>query len=293
MWRWPNSWNQSPATALPFTNRKAEFVNVLELHESTGRVVGALSALLAGSGVIAILTALLPVPEVASDRIILSALLLDRGSALYPLTIQNVMWLTFFIGLAELWPRFTRARAEFRQFGIGLLPDDHGTILRSKDLIGIYRKVMKAKRSTHFRLQRLILRAIQQFQISRSVAQANSLVDSSLELMQHEIDLKYSMVRYITWLIPTLGFIGTVIGIALALTAANDMPSLDDAQAVQAWFGAITAKLGLAFNTTFMALVMAAVLVFLQHIAQGKEEAALNSAGQYCMDNLINRLYEE
>ncbi len=293
MWRRPNSWNQSPATTLPFTNRKAEFVNVLELHESTGRVVGALSALLAGSGVIAILTALLPVPEVASDRIILSALLLDRGSALYPLTIQNVMWLTFFIGLAELWPRFTRARAEFRQFGIGLLPEDHGTILRSKDLIGIYRKVMKAKRSTHFRLQRLILRAIQQFQISRSVAQANSLVDSSLELMQHEIDLKYSMVRYITWFIPTLGFIGTVIGIALALTAANDMPSLDDAQAVQAWFGAITAKLGLAFNTTFMALVMAAVLVFLQHIAQGKEEAALNSAGQYCMDNLINRLYEE
>ena len=268
-------------------------MNVLELHESTGRVVGALSALLAGSGVIAILTALLPVPEVASDRIILSALLLDRGSDLYPLTIQNVMWLTFFIGLAELRPRFTRARAEFRQFGIGLLPDDHGTILRSKDLIGIYRKVMKAKRSTHLRLQRLILRAIQQFQISRSVAQANSLVDSSLELMQHEIDLKYSMVRYITWFIPTLGFIGTVIGIALALTAANDMPSLDDAQAVQAWFGAITAKLGLAFNTTFMALVMAAVLVFLQHIAQGKEEAALNSAGQYCMDNLINRLYEE
>lgn len=268
-------------------------MNLLELQESTSRAVGALAALLAGSGVIAILTALLPVPEVGTARIILSALLLDRGSDLYPLTVQNVMWLTFFIGLVELWPRFRRARAEIRQFGIGLLPDDPATILRSKDLIAIYRRVMKAKRSTHYRLQRLILRAIQQFQISRSVAQANSLVDSSLELMQHEIDLKYSMVRYITWLIPTLGFIGTVIGIALALTAASDMPSLDDAQAVQAWFGAMTAKLGVAFNTTFMALVMAAVLVFLQQIARGKEEAALNSAGQYCMDNLINRLYEE
>ena len=29
------------------------------------------------------------------------------------------------------------------------------------------------------------------------------------------------------------------------------------------------------------------------HIAQGREEGALNHAGQYCLDNLINRLYEK
>ena len=71
------------------------------------------------------------------------------------------------------------------------------------------------------------------------------------------------------------------------------MPNLDDAVAVQAWFGGMTTKLGLAFNTTFLALILAAILVFLQHIAQGREEEALNSTGQYCLDNLINRLYEE
>ena len=60
------------------TNRRTDFVNVLEEQESTGRFIGALSALLIAAGLIAILTALLPVPEVASDRIILSALLLDR-----------------------------------------------------------------------------------------------------------------------------------------------------------------------------------------------------------------------
>ena len=37
---------------------------------------------------------------------------------------------------------------------------------------------------------------------------------------------------------------------------------------------------------------VAAALVFLMHIAQGREEAALNNSGQYCLDNLTNRLYE-
>ena len=37
---------------------------------------------------------------------------------------------------------------------------------------------------------------------------------------------------------------------------------------------------------------MAAILVFLMHLTQAREEKALNRTGQYCMDNLINRLYE-
>ena len=36
---------------------------------------------------------------------------------------------------------------------------------------------------------------------------------------------------------------------------------------------------------------LAAVLVFMQNLIQGREEKTLNKAGQYCLDNLINRLY--
>ena len=38
-----------------------------------------------------------------------------------------------------------------------------------------------------------------------------------MDLFLHEIDLRYSMIRYVVWVIPSLGFIGTVIGISLAL----------------------------------------------------------------------------
>jgi len=54
----------------------------------------------------------------------------------------------------------------------------------------------------------------------------------------------------------------------------------------------VTRNIGFHFLLTLLALLLSAVLVFLMHIAQGREESALNRAGQYCLDNLINKLYE-
>jgi len=98
------------------------------------------------------------------------------------------------------------------------------------------------------------------------------------------------MIRYMVWLIPTLGFIGTVVGIALALSSAGVMPDITDSDAIKAWVAVITIKLGIAFNTTLVALIMSAALVFCMNIAQGREERALNLIGQYCLDRLVNRL---
>ena len=114
-------------------------------------------------------------------------------------------------------------------------------------------------------------------------------MNSSLELYMHEIDLRYNMLRYIMWLIPSLGFIGTVIGIALALNFAGaETTDFQDPKLLSK----LADRLGVAFYTTLLALLQAAVLVFLMHLTQAREEKALNDAGQYCMDNLINRLYE-
>ena len=101
------------------------------------------------------------------------------------------------------------------------------------------------------------------------------------------VDLRYNIIRYITWLIPSLGFIGTVIGIMLALNYAGDRANVASPDMLYQ----VTQRLGVAFSTTLLALVMAAILVLIQNLVQGREERALNAAGQYCLDNLINRLY--
>lgn len=263
------------------------------------RVNVALGALSIGALFVGMLSLALPAPPPydaaqaeAAGRLSVAAVLLDRGSPIYPLTIQNAMWLIFFLGLGELWMRFAAGSYEVRMLQASLLPEDEETMLRAKDLTPLYRR-LKANPGIERRvLPRLIRRVILQFQSSRSIDQANVLLNSSLDLLQHEIDLKYNMLRYIMWLIPTLGFVGTVVGIALALADASAMPDITDSAAIKAWVATLTSSLGVAFNTTLLALLMAAALVFLMHIAQGREEAALNNSGQYCLDNLINRLYE-
>ncbi len=238
------------------------------------------ASLVVASGFVACLSLLLTEGRAA-------AFLLDRNSPVftYPFTIQNLMWLIFFGALGELAVRHRRARLEWTQLAKSLLPEDEVTMLRLKDLGAVRARV---RGQEEFFLQRLVTRCVLQFQSSKSTDRANALLNSSLDLMQHEVDGKYSLLRYLVWVTPTIGFIGTVVGIAAALGAAGDTQDFQD----PALLGELTRNLGVAFYTTMLALIQPAILVLAQSLVQAREEGALNRAGQYCLDNLINRLYD-
>ncbi|MCW8927109.1 MAG: MotA/TolQ/ExbB proton channel family protein [Xanthomonadales bacterium] len=244
------------------------------------RQITILISLVSAVLVIALMARILP-PNAA-------AIMLDINRPSWPFTVQNVLWLAFFIGLGELALRWHAGRLEESQFSHNYLPLDDETVLRpGDDMTPIYQKVRGSKyRETCF-LPRLIERCVLNFNLGHSVDQTNALLNSSLELFLHELDLRYNMVRYITWLIPSLGFIGTVVGIMLALNYAGDRANAQSPEMLYQ----VTERLGVAFSTTLLALIMAAILVFLQNLIQGREENTLNRSGQYCLDNLINRLY--
>lgn len=215
-------------------------------------------------------------------------LLLDRNSTVfpYPFTMQNGMWVLFGGAAGELWVRFQRGGFERAQLEAGLLPEDEETMLRARDL-GPIRSRCRGREG--FFLQRVVSRCVLQFQSSRSTDRTRALLDSSLNLMQHEVDSRYAVLRYVVWVIPTIGFIGTVVGIAAALGRAGAAEDFQD----PALLSALTRDLGVAFYTTMLALIQSAILVLGQTQVQAREEGALNQAGQYCLDNLINRLYEK
>ena len=238
------------------------------------------------AGVITIILFQIFLPDYVAE------ILIDRDRETYPFTVQNIMWIVFSLGMGELVVRVRDAIGERAQIQEAYLPEDERTILQTPELSQIYnraRRVSSPGGEAEGRfLPRLIQRVVLQFQTSRSIDQANSLLNSSLELYLHEIDLRYSMIRYVVWVIPTLGFIGTVVGISLALAYAGSVDLQDPTLLAE-----LTTRLAVAFNTTLLALFMSAILVLVQHVVQAHEEGALNLAGQYCLDNLINRLYEE
>jgi biopolymer transport protein ExbB/TolQ len=195
------------------------------------------------------------------------------------------MWLSFYFALGELLIRRIAADMETSQLGKHYLPEEFKTVLQASDLPPIYRELRNSPDLRRCFLPRLIDRCILQFQASQSIDQSASLLNTSVEMFLHEVDLNYNLVRYVCWLIPSLGFIGTVVGIGEALAWAGE-----NAQA-ENLLGHTTGQLAVSFHGTFLALMMASILVFLQNRVQSKEEHALNLGAQYCLDNLINRLY--
>jgi biopolymer transport protein ExbB/TolQ len=213
-------------------------------------------------------------------------MLLDRQAKTYPLTVQNVMWIVFFLGVGEILFRFLVAVREGRQLKLGYLSEDvNAPMLTPKSIGAVYQKTARAATHGYF-LPRLIQRITLMFQSSKATDQAHSLLNTSLDLFMHEVDIGYNMIRYLMWLIPSLGFIGTVKGIGDALDVVG-LTSPTDPQLLST----VTKSLAVAFDTTLLGLIMAAVLLLAMHLIQGREEETLNKSGQYCLDHLINRLH--
>jgi biopolymer transport protein ExbB/TolQ len=216
---------------------------------------------------------------------VMAALLLDRQPHSifpYPFTIQNFIYLALAWAFADLLYRWLSARREHALLRAHLLPEDATTALSLDELGAIRRKVANLYTLDSGFLPFLIDTAILQLQSTRSVEQALAMVDSNINLLSDRVDLRYHQLRYLAWLIPTIGFIGTVIGLSLALELINPV-SID--------LGLVVDGLSIAFYTTLIALLASALLAFVQHSVQEREELALNEAGLYCLKNLINRVY--
>ncbi len=78
----------------------------------------------------------------------------------------------------------------------------------------------------------------------------------------------YGLVRTISWAVPIIGFLGTVIGITLAI--ANVTPEQLDTS-----LSAVTGGLAVAFDTTALSLALSLVLVFGYFVVEQSEQRVL------------------
>lgn len=251
------------------------------------RVIFALISLAAAAVVLTVLSLTLDPSSMAA------AVALDRESKYlpYPFTVQNLMHFMFALGVGEVCLRHYGARDAMRQLDKDLLGVGRGGEALDMALLDeLERRVAEDGEGNERHIHSLIRRVVAQYRATGSVGDAQTVLDSSVEYFQHELGLRYSILRYLTWLLPTLGFIGTLIGISLALGSAGRLPDLNDPDSLEVWINGLTSALGVAFYTTLVALVHSAILMFLTSVASTREERALNETSQHCLDHLINRL---
>lgn len=158
--------------------------------------------------------------------------------------------------------------------GSRILPDDARHLSRPL-------QALSAEQQTYL-LPRALLAALQRFGSTRNIQDVSSAISDICENESDKLDSELAMVRYIAWAIPSIGFIGTVRGIGEALGQAH--------QAVSGDIVGVTASLGVAFNSTFIALVLSIVVMFFMHQLQLLQERLVLDTHQYCDQNLLRHL---
>ncbi|MEM9301586.1 MAG: MotA/TolQ/ExbB proton channel family protein [Pseudomonadota bacterium] len=136
-----------------------------------------------------------------------------------------------------------------------------------------------------FLLPRILLTALHRFRSTRSIQSVATTVRELADAESDRLDSELAMVRYIAWAIPSIGFIGTVRGIGEALGQAH--------KAVEGDISGVTQSLGVAFNSTFIALVLSIVLMFLMHQLQLRQERLVLDSQEYAENQLIAKLRAE
>lgn len=158
--------------------------------------------------------------------------------------------------------------------GSRVLPEDSRALARNLESL--------PEEAQDYLLPRAIYAALQRLGGSSSAQEIAEAVKDVCESESQRMDTELSMIRYIAWAIPSIGFIGTVRGIGSALANAHE--------AVEGNIAGVTASLGTAFNSTFIALLISIVIMFLSHQLTLHQERLVLETQKYLDRNLLRQV---
>jgi biopolymer transport protein ExbB/TolQ len=180
--------------------------------------------------------------------------------------------------------RFLEAKRQRRAFKLGFLPVEEGSRILQEDARPLQRKLDQiVARYGPFILANMVRQALSKFAVSRSAEDIAATVKTQAEVDQGRLVAGMSTLNYLAWAIPAVGFFGTVRGLAGSMTLVGR-----GGEQVRI----ATQHLTVAFDCTLVALALSVVVMYLIHVIQREEEWLVTDCQQYCLEHLVNRIYE-
>jgi biopolymer transport protein ExbB/TolQ len=196
---------------------------------------------------------------------------------------QEACFVLMFWALAIMGYKSKMILDERRLLDVDLVPIAEGMRILPEDTREFARQVQALPdQQQRMVLPRAVLNALRRFSTTRNIQDVSSSTHTIFESEAERLESELSMIRYISWAIPSIGFIGTVRGIGDALAQAD--------KAVQGDIAGVTQSLGVAFNSTFIALLISIFLMFLVHQLQLMQERLVFDSENYTNDKLIRHM---
>lgn len=194
--------------------------------------------------------------------------LIERYFAMHP--VEYAIAGMFFVGLASIGLIYLGIMRQYAGLANGsILPpptgrkEDVSDCRRHLETVESYERKFGKSYYTN-RLRRVFAGTVQ----SDSTANIENEIRYLAEEDNEKAESGYGFVRMILWAVPMLGFLGTVIGIALALGELSP-------EAMEESLPMVMANLTVAFDTTAIAITLDIILFFLQFWTSREETKLL------------------
>lgn len=216
-----------------------------------------------------------------------------------------IQWLTFFLavwGGLMLWARFVFTRIQRRLVLTGKNPTDQkdGSNIwkieqSDPESLPLYARLQDAfpslflaadliSQCMHAGVLQQSPHAMQEF-INEKIAEAKAKVESS----------EFELIDFVVFACPTLGFLGTIVGITAAFAqAAAIISSTNTIDRTEA-FDNVTQALAVAFDTSFVGLLAVLVLNMMLSLLKRREASLFNQLGKEAFAQLrrIQRIHQK
>lgn len=127
------------------------------------------------------------------------------------------------------------------------------------------------------------INCLRRYKNTKNVQHAADAITDSVESLGAQLEAGNSLIRFFIWAIPSIGFVGTVRGIGAALAKAEEAVAGDIAGMVD--------KLGVAFNSTLVSLIISIVLMYVLHLLNNRQDEMVLKTKINCETHLLTHLH--
>jgi hypothetical protein len=247
---------------------------------------GVLQHLLLGSAATAVFFAILASPRLnAALPMAFIEKLTQRGWTQYA-----AVFLTFW-SLSILLGKVVTILRRRRLFRVNLIPRE-ACFTTDRDID----RVIDAIWDTSRRLRDTLLgpricRALEHFLASRDIKEVGDVLREESDADFALMESSYTPVKVSLWTIPILGFIGTVMGVSDAVGGFGDfLTGAKELDQIKTALSEVTRGLSVAFDTTYVALILSVILMLIMSAVEKLERDQLYALEDYGQNRVVRPL---
>ncbi|MGJ8697040.1 MAG: MotA/TolQ/ExbB proton channel family protein [Verrucomicrobiaceae bacterium] len=211
-------------------------------------------------------------------------LFLDRG------WVNYVETFLFFWGIVILVMKWKKNQGQERAVLLNLFPEHLGKEIHAGNvgafIDNIYNVPLSLRDSI---IVNRIRKALELFESRVDNGEVGAFLNTQSDIDANRSGGSYTLVKVFLWAIPILGFIGTVMGLSVAVGSLA-MGDNADPEALKASINSLTGGLGVAFDTTLLGLILSILLSFPLAAVQKKEDETLTMIDAFCVEKLLPKL---